>query len=260
MRCEFHCDRSPCDGANLYNGVMLDGTIHPDYADVASTLIRQIPRDRHGGSAVCVYHRGRSVVDIWGGAKNGAGEPWARDTTAPSFSTTKGVLSTLLHILVDRGKAGYDDPIAAHRGAHLAELPDRPPESLRPVDGETIKTLVIRDLGRQPAADELDETGHVRGLRALGARLPEGFGHFVSHLVESSCAKLNQSPVCASLALWGTLAGRGSLSISTFTSTSTAFRRALMSAPRPGAGGLLNSTSNPFRHALRVATRSCSCS
>ncbi len=93
---------------------MLDGTIHPDYADVASTLIRQIPRDRHGGSAVCVYHRGRSVVDIWGGAKNGAGEPWARDTTAPSFSTTKGVLSTLLHILVDRGKAGYDDPIAAH--------------------------------------------------------------------------------------------------------------------------------------------------
>ena len=104
MRCEFHCDRSPCDGANLYNGVMLDGTIHPDYADVASTLIRQIPRDRHGGSAVCVYHRGRSVVDIWGGAKNGAGEPWARDTTAPSFSTTKGVLSTLLHILVDRGK------------------------------------------------------------------------------------------------------------------------------------------------------------
>ena len=26
---------------------MLDGNIHPDYADVASSLIRQIPRDRH---------------------------------------------------------------------------------------------------------------------------------------------------------------------------------------------------------------------
>jgi len=30
---------------------MLDGHIHPDYADVAATLIRQIPKDRHAGSA-----------------------------------------------------------------------------------------------------------------------------------------------------------------------------------------------------------------
>jgi CubicO group peptidase (beta-lactamase class C family) len=93
---------------------MLDGQIHPDYADVASTLIRQIPRDRHAGAAVCVYHHGRSVVDIWGGVKNDRGEPWQADTTAPSFSTTKGVLSTLVHILVDQGKAQYDDTIAKH--------------------------------------------------------------------------------------------------------------------------------------------------
>lgn len=93
---------------------MLDGEVHPDYADVASALIRQIPRDQHAGSAVCVYHRGRSVVDIWGGIKDAAGNPWTRDTTAPSFSTTKGVISTLLHILVEQGKADYDDPIARH--------------------------------------------------------------------------------------------------------------------------------------------------
>lgn len=93
---------------------MLDGTVHPDYADVASALIRQIPRDQHAGSAVCVYHRGRSVVDVWGGIKDAAGNPWRADTTAPSFSTTKGVLSTLVHILVDQGKAAYDDTIASH--------------------------------------------------------------------------------------------------------------------------------------------------
>jgi CubicO group peptidase (beta-lactamase class C family) len=93
---------------------VLDGTVHPDYADVASALIRQIPRDRHAGSAVCVYHRGRSVVDVWGGIRNAAGEPWVADTTAPCFSTTKGVISTLLHILVDQGKARYDDPVARH--------------------------------------------------------------------------------------------------------------------------------------------------
>ncbi len=93
---------------------MLDGTVHPDYADVASSLIRQIPRHQHAGAAVCVYHRGSKVVDIWGGIRDSAGRPWRADTTAPSFSTTKGVVSTLLHILVDQGKAAYDDPIARH--------------------------------------------------------------------------------------------------------------------------------------------------
>jgi hypothetical protein len=55
---------------------MLDGTVHPDYADVASALIRQIPRHRHAGAAVSVYHRGRQVVDVWGGIKDAAGNPW----------------------------------------------------------------------------------------------------------------------------------------------------------------------------------------
>lgn len=93
---------------------MLEGIVHPDYADVAAALIRQIPRDRRSGSAVCVYHQGRSVVDIWGGYKDAAGNLWRAETTAPSFSTGKGVLATLLHILVDQGKADYDDPVSQH--------------------------------------------------------------------------------------------------------------------------------------------------
>ena len=46
---------------------MLDGEVHPDYADVASALIRQIPRKHQGGAAVCVYHRGECVADLVGG-------------------------------------------------------------------------------------------------------------------------------------------------------------------------------------------------
>ena len=93
---------------------MLDGSIHPDYADVASSLVRQIPTDQRGGAAVCIYHNGKSVVDIWGGAKDQDGSAWQADTIAASFSTTKGVLSTLVHILVDQGLAAYDDPIAKY--------------------------------------------------------------------------------------------------------------------------------------------------
>ena len=33
-----------------------------------------------GGAAVCVYHRGEKVVDIWGGVKDAAGNPWQADT------------------------------------------------------------------------------------------------------------------------------------------------------------------------------------
>ncbi|MGA1372668.1 MAG: serine hydrolase domain-containing protein [Pseudomonadales bacterium] len=96
---------------------LLHGTVHPDFADVAQAL-RPLIKPREGaGAAVCVYHRGECVVDIWGGARSLQGEPWMADTTAPSFSTTKGVLSTLLHIQVDRGLLRYDDPIALHWSA-----------------------------------------------------------------------------------------------------------------------------------------------
>ena len=93
---------------------MLDGSVHPDYAEVAALLIRQIPRNSHGGSAVCVYHGERKVVDVWGGSRDRDDNPWLEDTTAPSFSTTKGVMSTLVHIIVDQGLAAYDDPIAKY--------------------------------------------------------------------------------------------------------------------------------------------------
>jgi len=37
-----------------------------------------------------------------------------RDTLAPSFSSTKALASTLIHVLRDRGLLEYDDPVAKH--------------------------------------------------------------------------------------------------------------------------------------------------
>jgi CubicO group peptidase (beta-lactamase class C family) len=76
-------------------------------------LTRQL-ETHEGGAAVCVYHRGQCVVDAWGGWRDEAGAPWCADTMAPSFSTTKGVASTALHIMVDRGLLDYDTPVAAY--------------------------------------------------------------------------------------------------------------------------------------------------
>jgi len=77
-------------------------------------LQRQIPRQRPGGAAVCVYHRGECVVDAWAGTRDAEGNAWREDTVALSYSTTKGVLATLLHILVDRGLAEYDEPVCRY--------------------------------------------------------------------------------------------------------------------------------------------------
>src|SRR5271169_6166024 len=92
---------------------VVDGTLHPDFVKVAAAFRSQLQRYA-GGAALCVYHRGACVVDLWGGVKDRAGHACRRDTMAPSFSTTKGVASTLLHMMVDRGLLKYDDRVAKH--------------------------------------------------------------------------------------------------------------------------------------------------
>ena len=153
---------------------MLDGTVHPDYADVASALIRQIPRDQHAGSAVCVYHQGRSVVDVWGGVKDAAGNLWQANTTAPSFSTTKGVLSTLVHILVDQGKAGYDDPIAGYWPAFGSRGKER----------ITIRQALCHEAGLYRITDLISSPAEMLDWEHMKARIadadpvhPPGDGH-----------------------------------------------------------------------------------
>jgi CubicO group peptidase (beta-lactamase class C family) len=93
--------------------VPVDGFLHPGFIPVADALRRQL-ETYPGGAAVCVYHRGRCVVDLWGGHRDASGLPWLGDTMSPSFSTTKGVAATALHVMVDRGLMDYDDPVARH--------------------------------------------------------------------------------------------------------------------------------------------------
>lgn len=51
---------------------------------------------------------------MWGGTRDSEGRAWEERTPSVSFSTTKGVASTALHMLVDRGQVHYDDPVAKY--------------------------------------------------------------------------------------------------------------------------------------------------
>ena len=53
-------------------------------------------------------------MDVWGGVRDAEGRPWRADTMSLSFSTTKGVTSTALHLLADRGLVDYEAPVAEY--------------------------------------------------------------------------------------------------------------------------------------------------
>ncbi len=90
----------------------MDGWVRAGFEDVARVFQRQLRRTT-GGAAVAVYHRGELVVDLWGGRRT-EDQPWRPDTLAMCFSTTKGVISTALHLLADRGQIEYDAPVAVY--------------------------------------------------------------------------------------------------------------------------------------------------
>ncbi len=92
---------------------MADGTWDPAFDEVVTTLEAQVV-ESGGGAAICVYHHGQPVVDAWTGVADTSGSPWQKDTLAVSYSTTKGVTSTALHMCVDRGLLDYDDRVAEH--------------------------------------------------------------------------------------------------------------------------------------------------
>ena len=94
--------------------MLLDGTVHPDFGGITPLLSKYLNTSGRFGGALCVYHRGEKVVDVWGGRRDEHGGRWAHDTLAVSFSTTKGVTATALHLLADRGLVDIEAPVATY--------------------------------------------------------------------------------------------------------------------------------------------------
>jgi CubicO group peptidase (beta-lactamase class C family) len=93
----------------------VSGAADPHFANVVKIFAQLFPGRRFGGGALCVYIDGKSVVDVWTGWSDRAGTTrWTADTGAMVFSATKGVASTVIHRLADRGLLSYEDPVAAY--------------------------------------------------------------------------------------------------------------------------------------------------
>jgi CubicO group peptidase (beta-lactamase class C family) len=85
-----------------------------DLQDTIQALLNTfIAEGKQRGVQAVAYFEGKLVVDAWAGVADvRTGAPVDGDTLFPVFSTTKGVFSTVIHILAERGVLDYDQPIA----------------------------------------------------------------------------------------------------------------------------------------------------
>ncbi len=92
-----------------------EGSYADGFAPIAERFAAQLRAGNEIGAGFAAYHRGRRVVDVWGGrADLASAKPWTRDTRIVVFSVTKGLAAMALAMLADRGRLDWDAPVASY--------------------------------------------------------------------------------------------------------------------------------------------------
>jgi len=93
---------------------------------VEALFRQQIDESLHPGASLAVYRHGRLALELCGGlarlpahrtgspAEQASGQPVTPETLFVLFSSTKPLSAVCLHILLERGRLGLDDPVARH--------------------------------------------------------------------------------------------------------------------------------------------------
>jgi CubicO group peptidase (beta-lactamase class C family) len=91
------------------------GWCAPNFARVRDAFEQNFLVRDDVGAAVAVWVDGNLVVNLWGGWADAAGtRPWKQDTMATVLSGSKGLTSTCVHHLVDRGELELHAPVARY--------------------------------------------------------------------------------------------------------------------------------------------------
>ena len=93
----------------------IHGTVAPAYETVHNAFAANFREQHEVGAAVCVFHQGEKVVDLWGGYRDAAqGQPWQEDTLVNVWSTTKGAMAACIARLVAQGQLDLNQPVAKY--------------------------------------------------------------------------------------------------------------------------------------------------
>jgi CubicO group peptidase (beta-lactamase class C family) len=95
--------------------VPLNGSVDPKFQGVLDAFVQNYRSEDEVGSAVSIVMDGRTVVDIWGGWKDGARQrEWQHDTLVCMMSVSKGIMGLAFSLLVDRGLVHINEPVATY--------------------------------------------------------------------------------------------------------------------------------------------------
>ena len=101
----------------MSNIAPIQGFVAPGFEGAREAFADNFRREgdyQEVGAALAAYHRGRLVVDLWGGWADAARtRPWTQDTLVNVWSATKGATATALAALVDRGLLRYEYLVAS---------------------------------------------------------------------------------------------------------------------------------------------------
>jgi CubicO group peptidase (beta-lactamase class C family) len=87
----------------------IEGSCAAGWERVRDAFAENFARRDELGASVCVRHKGRTVVDLWGGvADPQSGAPWQEDTICVVFSCTKAATALCAHLLAERGALDLD--------------------------------------------------------------------------------------------------------------------------------------------------------
>jgi CubicO group peptidase (beta-lactamase class C family) len=115
----------------------IEGFVAPGFEPVAEAFAQNFRNGEELGAAFAAVQDGNTIVDIWGGMSNRESRrPWTKDTLQLVFSGSKGVLATMILMMIDRGlidlaapvsrywpEFGKDQILVRHIVSHTARLP-----------------------------------------------------------------------------------------------------------------------------------------
>ena len=88
------------------------GTVEPGFETVREAFADVLAEQRGTGAALAVWHDGRWIVDLWGGAASADGtRPWQRNSIVQPYSVSKPFAAMCALVLIDRGLLDLDAPV-----------------------------------------------------------------------------------------------------------------------------------------------------
>jgi len=104
-----------CFIVNQFNMSQINGYVKPGFEPVYEIFKQNFDNRKESGAALCVYHKGEKIVDLWGGIANQKTKSvWDEKTMVLFFSATKGVASLCIAKLHSEGKIEYDKPVSTY--------------------------------------------------------------------------------------------------------------------------------------------------